>query len=112
MGRADREFVTFLRWTGQHRTIGAMATRLTLGALMLLALPWVAERDIGVEIAFPTFLIGGPLFVLHLSGWRIVRCPGCGTRVVWQALGNQSHPHGLENLFAATRCPYCRFPDA
>ncbi len=105
--------MTFLRWTGQHRTLGVMAATFTLGALMLLALPWIAERDIGAEVAFPTFLIGGPLFVLSLVGMcTIVRCPGCGTRVVWQALGSDAHPYGLENLFSATRCPYCRFPDA
>ena len=103
---------TYLRWTGQHRTISAAFGLFLLSAWMGMAVSPLEWIDLDHPMGPVILLSGLALTGLSFVGLCVfVRCPRCRARLLWHAVSKDAHPHGLNGLLLATKCPFCSFPE-
>jgi hypothetical protein len=102
---------TYLRWTGQHKRIVAAYGLLILGGILtyVSSSEWIDIPD----SLWPVVLLSGLAltFVSFVGLCLFVRCPRCRVRLFWHAASEDAHPHGLNGLLLATKCPFCSFPE-
>lgn len=103
----------FLKWTGHHRAIGLVFALFMLGCLMVLAVSadWMDLLDdsLGPWVLLTGFALAIPAFIALCA---FVRCPRCRARVIWHAVRKNAHPHGVNGILLATKCPFCGYPES
>jgi endogenous inhibitor of DNA gyrase (YacG/DUF329 family) len=102
-----------LKWTGSQAVILVGLGVFLLGCLMVCMVQPLGLFENHYSVATWVLLIG---FVLAISAGTglcaFVRCPQCRVRVLWHAVSQDAHPHGLYGLFASAKCPFCGYEAA
>ena len=100
---------TFLKATGQLVTFGIGVAVQVLGAtLVLLALTPVGTN--GSVTTFAVLSLGGITLALCGFAWNCfrIRCPNCGSRVLWEATRHESLSSWLSGTVGPS-CPKCGY---
>jgi hypothetical protein len=88
--------------SGQLLTFRLSLTSIVAGTLVMMAAPGV-HATVPIYIAYPLgvlLAIGGTVFLA--TG---IRCPRCGSRIIWDAL--RQHPAELHEALYRESCRRC-----
>jgi hypothetical protein len=98
--------------TGQGtKAVIALAGLLSGGAAVYLG--GLAYKSFPDSIVVVIAQLGGALFGLAAMFFacRSIRCPGCGTRWIWDTMSKESASRWMFSLLDSKTCPKCGHPD-
>jgi hypothetical protein len=105
-----RESVIRRTKQGRKALIGLLGLFLGVGASYFGGLLYKSHPDSSLVIPAQ---FGGALFGLAAMfvACRSIRCPGCGTRWVWDSMSKDPAHRWMLSLLESKTCPKCGFPD-
>jgi hypothetical protein len=101
---------TYVKKSGQLWKLAVVGSLTVIG----LALMWLGQRRLGEspssEDSGLIMLVVGVGLGLASGVWAVwaVRCPRCGSKLLWRAVSEQDSGSWLQWLMAQDECPSCR----